>query len=48
MITDIRTYGLSVFALVFSSMPKINIYLQTAVLILTMILVIIQIYQKTK
>jgi len=48
MITDLRTYGLSAFALVFSSMPQINAYLQTAVLILTMILVIIQIYQKTK
>ena len=48
MITDLRTYGLSVFALVFSSMPQINVYLQTTVLILTIILVIIQIYQKTK
>ena len=48
MIQDIRTYGLSVFALVFSSMPQINVYLQTTVLILTIILVIIQIYQKTK
>tara|TARA_R100000734_G_C3226554_1_gene36121 strand:- start:348 stop:494 length:147 start_codon:yes stop_codon:yes gene_type:complete len=48
MITDLRTYGLSAFALIFSSMPQINIYLQTAVLILTIILVIIQIYQKTK
>lgn len=48
MITDLRTYGLSAFALVFSSMPQVNIYLQTAVLILTMILVIIQIYQRTK
>ena len=48
MIQDIRTYGLSVFALVFSSMPQINVYLQTTVLILTIILVIKQIYQKTK
>jgi len=48
MIQDIRTYGLSAFALVFSSMPQINVYLQTTVLILTIILVIIQIYQKTK
>jgi len=48
MIQDVRTYGLSVFALVFSSMPQINVYLQTTVLILTIILVIIQIYQKTK
>ena len=48
MLQDIRTYGLSAFALVFSSMPQINIYLQTAVLILTIVLVIIQIYQKTK
>ena len=48
MITDLRTYGLSAFALIFSSMPQVNMYLQTAVLILTVILVIIQIYQKTK
>jgi uncharacterized membrane protein len=48
MITDLRTYGLSAFALIFSSMPQVNMYLQTAVLILTIILVIIQIYQKTK
>lgn len=48
MITDLRTYGLSAFALVFSSMPQVNMYLQTSVLILTIILVIIQIYQKTK
>jgi len=48
MIQDIRTYGLSAFALVFSSMPQVNMYLQTSVLILTIILVIIQIYQKTK
>ena len=48
MITDLRTYGLSAFALIFSSMPQINIYLQTTVLVLTIILVIIQIYQKTK
>ena len=48
MITDLRTYGLSAFALVFSSMPQINIYLQTAVLVLTIVLVLIQIYQKTK
>ena len=48
MIQDIRTYGFSAFALVFSSMPQINAYLQTAVLILTIVLVAIQIYQKTK
>ena len=48
MITDLRTYGFSAFALVFSSMPQVNMYLQTSVLILTIILVIIQIYQKTK
>tara|TARA_R100000734_G_C3318092_1_gene111873 strand:+ start:3126 stop:3272 length:147 start_codon:yes stop_codon:yes gene_type:complete len=48
MITDLRTYGLSAFALIFSSMPQVNMYLQTAVLILTIVLVIIQIYQKTK
>jgi uncharacterized membrane protein len=48
MIQDIRTYGLSAFALIFSSMPQINIYLQTTVLVLTIVLVLIQIYQKTK
>ena len=48
MIQDIRTYGLSIFALIFSSMPQVNMYLQTAVLVLTIVLVIIQIYQKTK
>ena len=48
MIQDIRTYGLSAFALVFSSMPQVNMYLQTAVLVLTIILVLIQIYQKSK
>jgi len=29
-------------------MPQVNMYLQTAVLVLTIVLVIIQIYQKTK
>jgi len=48
MIQDIRTYGLSAFALIFSSMPQVNMYLQTAVLVLTIVLVIIQIYQKAK
>lgn len=48
MIQDLRTYGLSAFALIFSSMPQVNMYLQTAVLVLTIVLVIIQIYQKTK
>ena len=48
MITDLRTYGLSAFALIFSSMPQVNMYLQTAVLVLTIILVLIQIYQKSK
>lgn len=48
MITDLRTYGLSAFALIFSSMPQVNIYLQTAVLVLTIVLVLIQIYQRTK
>jgi len=48
MITDLRTYGFSAFALIFSSMPQVNMYLQTSVLVLTIVLVIIQIYQKTK
>jgi len=48
MITDLRTYGFSAFALVFSSMPQINMYLQTSVLVLTIVLVIIQIYQKPR
>tara|TARA_R100000329_G_C7604957_1_gene214647 strand:+ start:477 stop:623 length:147 start_codon:yes stop_codon:yes gene_type:complete len=48
MITDLRTYGFSAFALIFSSMPQVNVYLQTTVLILTIVLVVIQIYQKTK
>ena len=48
MLTDLRTYGLSAFALIFSSMPQVNMYLQTAVLVLTIVLIIIQIYQKTK
>ena len=48
MIQDLRTYGVAAFALIFSSMPQVNMYLQTAVLVLTIVLVIIQIYQKTK
>ena len=48
MMQEIRPYGLSIFALVFSSIPEITSGLQILVLIATLILLIIQIYQKLK
>ena len=48
MLQDLRIYGLNIGALLFSTMPNINTWLQTVVLILTIIYTITKIYKQLK
>jgi len=45
---DLRIYILNIGALLFSSMPNINTWLQTVVLVLTIIYTITKIYKQLK
>lgn len=45
---NVRIYGVNIFAILFSGIQEINPYLQTIVLILTIIYTSIQIIKKIK
>lgn len=45
---DLKIYGINIGAIIFSTLPDTNTYLQTVVLVLTIIYTLTKIYKQIK